>query len=214
MIANLAGGAPDPFQHRPHRRHAAHCGRRGPGLPREPGKSNFGKALFLANTFASNITAGGFLTATIPNPIAIGMIVAALGTAASVTSWGFGRWPPYPPRSSSHRQPVRGALALPARNENHPRRAGIWKPNCAPWAHQPARKKGPALLQPGAHPLASDMWHHFNSTMVALWSARSSCCPRWACFPGRKRKNPSRGAVRLLRRRHYPEQRTGPRPKP
>ena len=55
----------------------------------EPGKSNFGKALFIANTFASNITAGGFLTATIPNPVAIGMMVTAMGGAAVATSWGF-----------------------------------------------------------------------------------------------------------------------------
>lgn len=55
----------------------------------EKGKSNFGKALFLANTFASNITAGGFQTATIPNPIAIGLIAAAVGTASVGTTWSF-----------------------------------------------------------------------------------------------------------------------------
>ncbi|NDV18373.1 DASS family sodium-coupled anion symporter [Pseudodesulfovibrio sp. JC047] len=55
----------------------------------EKGKSNFGKALFLSNTFASNITAGGFQTATIPNPISIALIAAALGTTAIGTTWGY-----------------------------------------------------------------------------------------------------------------------------
>lgn len=52
----------------------------------ERGKSNFGKALALVATFANNITGSAFLTATIPNPVAVGMIVAAAG--ASV----YGTW--------------------------------------------------------------------------------------------------------------------------
>lgn len=55
----------------------------------EKGKSNFGRALFLANTYASSITAGGFQTATIPNPISIGLIAAAVGTTTIGTTWGF-----------------------------------------------------------------------------------------------------------------------------
>lgn len=56
----------------------------------EKGVSSFGKALFLANTFVSNITAAGFLTSTVPNPICLGMIIAAIGgTATAQTTWGY-----------------------------------------------------------------------------------------------------------------------------
>lgn len=53
-----------------------------------PGKSNFGRALALANTFTSNITGSAFLTGTIPNPVAIGMISAAAG-ASMFTTWSY-----------------------------------------------------------------------------------------------------------------------------
>ena len=136
----------------------------------EPGKSNFGKALFLANTFASNITAGGFLTATIPNPIAIGMIVAALGTAASVTSWGFWalaalpttlivligsqyvvRWL-FPPEMKT----IPGGLEYV---ETELRAMGPTSPR---------EKKALLFFSLALILWASDMWHHFNSTMVAF----------------------------------------------
>lgn len=54
----------------------------------QPGKSNFGKALFLAGTFTNNITGSTFLTGTIPNPFAIGLIVTAVG-ASTMTTWSF-----------------------------------------------------------------------------------------------------------------------------
>ncbi len=54
----------------------------------EPGKSNFGRALFLSQTFTANITGSAFLTGTIPNPIAIGMMLAAVGASAKLT-WGY-----------------------------------------------------------------------------------------------------------------------------
>lgn len=53
-----------------------------------PGKSNFGKALALATTFTSNITGSAFLTGTIPNPVAIGMITAAAGISV-YTTWSY-----------------------------------------------------------------------------------------------------------------------------
>lgn len=53
-----------------------------------PGKSNFGRALALANTFTSNITGSAFLTGTIPNPVAIGMIAVAAG-ASVFTTWSY-----------------------------------------------------------------------------------------------------------------------------
>lgn len=55
----------------------------------EKGTSNFGKSLFISNMFASSITAGGFITATIPNPISIGLIIGAMGAASVQTSWAF-----------------------------------------------------------------------------------------------------------------------------
>jgi anion transporter len=54
----------------------------------EPGKSNFGRALGLSQTFAGNITGSAFLTGTIPNPIAIGMMLTAVGASAKLT-WGY-----------------------------------------------------------------------------------------------------------------------------
>ena len=54
----------------------------------EPGKSNFGRALFLSQTFTGNITGSAFLTGTVPNPIAIGMILAAVGVSTKLT-WGY-----------------------------------------------------------------------------------------------------------------------------
>ncbi len=53
-----------------------------------PGKSNFGRALGLATAFTSNITGSAFLTGTIPNPVAIGMIAAAAGMSV-YTTWSF-----------------------------------------------------------------------------------------------------------------------------
>lgn len=54
----------------------------------ERGKSNFGRALALAATYANNITGGAFLTATIPNPVSIAMISAVVG-ASVFTTWSW-----------------------------------------------------------------------------------------------------------------------------
>ena len=54
----------------------------------KPGQSNFGKALALSTTFTSNITGSAFLTGTIPNPVAVGLIAAAAG-ASLFTTWSF-----------------------------------------------------------------------------------------------------------------------------
>lgn len=54
----------------------------------ERGKSNFGKTLALAATYANNITGGAFLTATIPNPVSIALIAAVAGVSVFTTwSW-------------------------------------------------------------------------------------------------------------------------------
>lgn len=54
----------------------------------KPGKSNFGKALALSATFTSNITGSAFMTGTIPNPVAIGLIAAAAG-GSIFTTWSY-----------------------------------------------------------------------------------------------------------------------------
>ena len=54
----------------------------------KPGQSNFGKALALSATFTSNITGSAFLTGTIPNPVALGLIAGAAG-ASVFTTWSF-----------------------------------------------------------------------------------------------------------------------------
>lgn len=136
----------------------------------EKGTSNFGKALFLSNTFASNITAGGFLTATIPNPVAIGMIVAAAGGASLLTSWGFWamaalpatiiilvgsqfvvRWL-YPPEMKS----IPGGLDY---IEKELKEMGPMSGN---------EKKALLFFALALLLWSTDMWHKFNSTMVAF----------------------------------------------
>jgi sodium-dependent dicarboxylate transporter 2/3/5 len=54
----------------------------------KPGESNFGKALFLANTYTNNITGSMFLTGTIPNPVSVGLIASAAGLSA-FTTWSY-----------------------------------------------------------------------------------------------------------------------------
>jgi anion transporter len=54
-----------------------------------PGKSNFGRALALSQAFTGNITGSAFLTGTIPNPIAIGMMLTAVGATSAKLTWGY-----------------------------------------------------------------------------------------------------------------------------
>ncbi len=137
----------------------------------ERGTSNFGKCLFLANAFASNITAGGFLTATIPNPVAMGMIIAAIGgTAVSHTSWAFWalaavpttiillvasvfvlRWI-FPPEMNS----IPGGLAY---IDDELKAMG-------PLSAREIKALCFFLLALALW--STDMWHHLNSTMLAF----------------------------------------------
>ena len=134
------------------------------------GTSNFGKALFLSNTFASNITAGGFLTATIPNPVAIGMIVAAVGTASAATSWAFWALAALPATLV-----VLLGSAYVVRWLFPPEMKSI--PGGLEYITQELRDMGPMSTKEKKALLffvialvlwATDMWHHFNSTMVAF----------------------------------------------
>ncbi len=134
------------------------------------GTSNFGKALFLSNTFASNITAGGFLTATIPNPVAIGMIVAAVGSASAATSWAFWALAALPATLV-----VLLGSAYVVRWLFPPEMKSI--PGGLEYITQELRDMGPMSTKEKKALLffvialvlwATDMWHHFNSTMVAF----------------------------------------------
>lgn len=140
------------------------------GYQLEKGNSNFGRGLFLANTFASNITASAFLTGTIPNPMALGMIITAIGGATSITTWGFwtlaalptsilvlivAMWIPlklFPPEMDS----VPGGLAY-------------IKEELVKMGPMSVREKKAILFFLLALCLwASDMWHGMNSAMVAF----------------------------------------------
>ncbi len=136
----------------------------------EKGTSNFGKTLFLCNTFASNITAGGFMTATIPNPIAIGMITAAIGTTSVATSWGFWALAAVPATVII----LVGTLFV-VRWLYPPEMKTI--PGGMHYIEEELTKMGPMTLREKKSLLyfflalvlwSTDMWHHFNSTMVAF----------------------------------------------
>lgn len=146
----------------------------------EKGKSNFAKALFISNTFASNITAGGFLTGTIPNPIAIGMIIAAVGSASAVTSWAFWALAALPATLI-----VLIGSAYVVRWLFPPEMKSI--PGGLDYIKRELESMGPMSIKEKKALLffilaltlwATDMWHHFNSTMVAF--AVSTCI----LFPG------------------------------
>jgi len=134
-----------------------------------PGRSNFGKALYLAGTFTSNITGSAFLTGTIPNPVSIGLIAAAAGASVYTTwsYWALAALPTniiillvtawlllkmYPPEMK----------ALPGGTE---------------YIKQELAQMGPMSGQEkraiGYFALALILWstdaiHHFNSTMIAF----------------------------------------------
>lgn len=140
----------------------------------EKGTSNFGKALFLSNTFASNITAGGFQTATIPNPVAIGLIAAALAAAGIVdtvgTSWAFWTLAALPTTIL-----VLIGSVFVVRFLFPPEMDSI--PGGLTYVEEELKKMGPLSLAEKKSLIfflialglwASDMWHGLNSTMVAF----------------------------------------------
>ena len=146
----------------------------------ERGKSNFGKGLFLANMFASNITASAFLTATIPNPIAIGMIVAAIGAATAQTSWGFWALAALP----TNILVLFCAMWIPLKLFP-PEMKGV--PGGLGYIDDALKDMGPMsgsekraivyfILALGLW--SSDMWHGFNSALVAFLVATLILLPK------------------------------------
>ena len=134
------------------------------------GVSNFGKALYVSNTLASNITAGGFLTATIPNPVAIGMVITAIGGATVHTSWAFWTLAAAPTTLILLVLSVFIIFKLfPPEMKSVP--GGI------SYVNEELKKMGPVTPAEWRALFyfllaltlwASDMWHQLNATMVAF----------------------------------------------
>ncbi len=144
----------------------------------KPAESNFGKGLFLANTFASNITASAFLTGTIPNPVAIGMIVAAVGTSA-LTTWGYWALAALP----TNLLVLFAAMWIPLKLFP-PEMKAI--PGGLDYIDDELKQMGPMSANEKKAILyfllalclwATDMWHKFNSAYVAFLVSVLILCP-------------------------------------
>lgn len=135
----------------------------------KPGQSNFGRALLLANTFTTNITGSAFLTGTIPNPVAIGMITAAAGTSM-MTTWSYWAMAAIP--TNIIILLATGWLVL---RLYPPEVKGL--PGGIDYIKQELNAMGPMSIREyktlGYFLLALLLWstdalHHFNSTMIAF----------------------------------------------
>ena len=134
------------------------------------GESNFGKGLFVSNTLASSITAGGFMTGTIPNPIAIGMLITAIGGATLHTSWAFWALAAAPTTLIVLVLSVFVIFKL-----FPPEMKAI--PGGLSYVNEELKKMGPVTAAEWRALFffllaltlwASDMWHQLNATMVAF----------------------------------------------
>ena len=140
------------------------------GYQARKGESSFSKALFISNTLASNITAGGFLTATIPNPIAIGMVITAIGGATAQTSWAFWALAAAPTTLILLLLSVFVIFKL-----FPPEMKSI--PGGLSYVNEELQKMGPVSTQEWKALLyfllaltlwSTDMWHKLNATMMAF----------------------------------------------
>ncbi len=134
-----------------------------------PGKSNFGKALFLSATYTSNITGSAFLTGTIPNPVSIGLIAAAAG-ASIFTTWSY--WALAAVPTNIVILAVTALLVLkmyPPEVKALPGGGDYIKQELAKMGPMTAsEKKAIAYFCLALVLWSTDFWHHFNSTMVAF----------------------------------------------
>ncbi|EAX48803.1 anion transporter [Thermosinus carboxydivorans Nor1] len=134
-----------------------------------PGRSNFGKALMLAGTFTSNITGSAFLTGTIPNPVAVGMIAAAAG-ASVYTTWSY--WALAAVPTNIIILYLTGRLLLkmyPPEVAALPGGVEYIKQELAAMGPMSVREKKAILYFFIALVLwSTDIFHKFNSTMVAF----------------------------------------------
>ncbi|MCD7098621.1 DASS family sodium-coupled anion symporter [Stenotrophomonas sp. MMGLT7] len=148
----------------------------------EKGKSNFGKVLYLANMYSHSTTAGAFLTGTIPNPVAIGMMLGAMGgVVSSQTSWGFWAIAAFPTSFVLLIATIYLLFWLfPSEIKELPGGLSYIDVELAALGPVSAREKRAlgyfmlALLL-----WSTDMVHHLNSTMVALLVSALMLLPRF-----------------------------------
>lgn len=135
----------------------------------EPGKSNFGRALALSQTFAGNITGSAFLTGTIPNPIALGMLLTAAGASVKLT-WGYWALAALP--TNLIILLFTGWLCLrmfpPEMKEIPGGIDYVTKELAAMGKMTPQEKKAILWFLVAIVLWSSDFYHGFNSTMVAF----------------------------------------------
>jgi anion transporter len=145
----------------------------------KPGQSNFGKALMLASTFTSNITGSAFLTGTIPNPVAIGMIAAAAG-ASIYTTWSYWALAALP--TNILILAITGWLLLkmyPSEVKALPGGVDYIKKELLSMGPMSGREKRAILYFVLALVLwSTDALHKFNSTMVAFFVSMLIFTPR------------------------------------
>jgi len=134
-----------------------------------PPASRFGKALSLSVALTSNLTGSAFLTGTIPNPVALGMLAAAAGASTFLT-WGYWCLAALP----TNLLVMLACYLILTRMFPAEMKA---LPGGAEYVHDELRKLGPmsgrekraiayfilALLL-----WATDQWHHLDATMVAF----------------------------------------------
>lgn len=145
----------------------------------KPGQSNFGRALMLATTFTSNITGSAFLTGTIPNPVAVGMIAAAAGVSV-YTTWSYWALAALP--TNLVILAITGWLLLrlyPPEVKALPGGADYIKQELAAMGPMSVREKKAVLYFVLALVLwSTDAIHNFNSTMVAFFVSMLIFTPR------------------------------------
>lgn len=130
---------------------------------------NFGKALFICNSLSSNITASAFMTGTVPNPMAVTMIISVAG-ASIMTSWGYWALVAFPVNMILLVLSVGIVTRI-----FKPEMSAI--PGGTSYIQEELRQIGPMkssekrtifyfLLALALW--STDLWHHFNSTFIAF----------------------------------------------
>ncbi len=146
----------------------------------EPGKSNFGRALALSQTFTGNITGSAFLTGTIPNPIAIGMMLTAVGAASVKLTWGYWALAALP--TNLIVLLFTGWLCLkmyPPEMKHIPGGMDYVNEELAAMGKMSAREKKAILWFLVALAFwSTDFYHGFNSTMVAFAASTMIFAPK------------------------------------
>jgi len=146
----------------------------------EAGKSNFGRALALSQTFAGNITGSAFLTGTIPNPIAIGMMLTAVGAASVKLTWGYWALAALP--TNLIVLLFTGWLCLkmyPPEMKQIPGGMDYVNEELAAMGKMSAREKKAILWFLVALAFwSTDFYHGFNSTMVAFAASTMIFAPK------------------------------------